>query len=209
MKLLNKTIPVISFFSLILAVQALALPIAGDTVNMGSDITVPYTMTDITQSTSYQTFCLESGNVFYSNTNYFVTSVGDTAYGGGVSGSGGDMVNNETKWLYAAYMDGNVFGDDVNAQKVQNAIWYLEGELKGVAQDWTYILNNYYNKTNAFDNSGWTVVAVNLSTAMTGGADIQSQLVGTYAPVPEPATMLLFGTGLIGLAGMAQKRKQK
>jgi len=33
--------------------------------------------------------------------------------------------------------------------------------------------------------------------------------VGSQVPVPEPTTMLLFGTGLLGLAGISIRRKEK
>lgn len=36
-----------------------------------------------------------------------------------------------------------------------------------------------------------------------------SKLVGTAAPVPEPATIILIGTGLLGLAGVSRKKTKK
>lgn len=184
---------------LLASANAWALPIvAGDTVTMLNDWAVPYTM-KASNGSEFQTFCLESHNYFNPGYSYKVASVGDYAEGGGGgSVNGKDQVSAETKWLYAAYMSG-VFNSIVNAaSEVQWAIWHLESEIGGQYSSWDK-LNDF-----RFDATGWNVVAVNITR---NGADNQSQLVGESAPVPEPATMFLLGSGLIGLIGSRRKKK--
>lgn len=49
------------------------------------------------------------------------------------------------------------------------------------------------------------VTEVGFHYAMTCGNDV---IEGGVAPVPEPATMLLLGTGLIGLAGISRRKRK-
>jgi hypothetical protein len=57
---------------------------------------------------------------------------------------------------------------------------------------------------NGFDatNGSWTMTVDAQSTSFNFSN-------GTTAPVPEPATMFLLGTGLIGLAGFGRKKLKK
>ncbi len=73
-------------------------------------------------------------------------------------------------------------------------------------------LGSYYRyfalDLNQILGTGWTEFDLAAHWTMSCGNDVIAGSV-EIAPVPEPATMLLFGTGLVGLAGVARKRKMK
>ncbi|MBU0728892.1 MAG: PEP-CTERM sorting domain-containing protein [Proteobacteria bacterium] len=64
-------------------------------------------------------------------------------------------------------------------------------------------LNSNYNFRTSF-TGGFGAVTIGMYGQ--DGRDYSINL-SNPAPVPEPATMLLFGTGLVGLAGLRRKKK--
>lgn len=205
---------------LLFAGSAWALPMAGDTVKM-TTAGEYYGMTVSSgdeADTFYNSFCVEKKEFFDPGGIYTVDSVGYVATGGGVNTGStgtiidlagnervGDPLSVEAELLYGAYFD-NILG--VTDLAVQNAIWDLEEEdgIAGISTATQNLLDIIASKS--YTGEGWNVQIVNIIAYDRNNNvfDKQSQLVGEYAPVPEPATMLLFGIGLLGIAGVGRKK---
>lgn len=102
--------------------------------------------------------------------------------------------------------------------------YYAEVDPIPLAPDTRYLLSAFNNTvelsynwswSRSFDDNGFDICGVRFS--MTGSPDglpwgwtfddVAFKL--TYEPVPEPAFMLLLGSGLIGLAGFRRKFRRK
>ena len=166
---------------------------------------------NISQSGTFQSFCLETGEYLYGNTAHSASLSNATVYGGaGGAVNGKDPISVGTAWLYSDLAKGTLTGYNygtgrqTSADALQKTIWCLEDEQTDPGNTNIFrnaVLNKYGTEAVAkADNNGqYAVMAANMWENGYLGVNGHQRQDVLVAATPIPAAAWLLGSGLIGL----------
>jgi len=164
----------------------------------------------------FQSFCVEIPENAYEGVTYNAF-VNDEAIGGGTrwpgepaGDDGGDMISPETAYLYTQFraeaLQGYTFeagaARGASARALQEAIWYLEGELSCTVDELSPASQEFITLAQ---DAGWTTTGSVGVLNLTNPDGSRAQDMLTMTTVPAPGAVLLSSLGL-GVVGWLKRR---
>jgi hypothetical protein len=133
------------------------------------------------------------------NTWSYVFSLGDARWDNPTVGTGNLYQVSDTNLIQNSedFLTGGTYRDG------QEVAYNAPGDVDAFTAGNWYVLDDYISFV--MDIAGTDLLNGN-SIGIHWGMTCANDVIQGSAPVPEPATMLLLGTGLIGLAGIGRKK---